>query len=269
MKQNRAQVQKWIGLSEGGYVNNPKDPGGPTDRGITQRTFDAWRKKTGKPKAPVKGISKAEAEDIIAMQYMDPVGFDDLPSGLDYAMADYSVNSGPAKAVKDLQKIVGVSADGIMGTMTLAAVSRYEPGKLIVALCNRRMAFVRGLRTWGTFGKGWTTRIMGKVDGVQASDIGVIDRAMRMAQGDAVIPAPVAAGNHKAPEPPPPETVAEDGEAKGALVGAGGAVAASGGILSAISSLDPMVQALAVGGLVVAIASLLFIFRKRLARLAE
>lgn len=73
-----------------------------------------------------------------------------------------------------------------------------------------------------------------------------------------------------APETPrPPETVAQDGEAKGALVGVGGAVVASGGVISAIGALDPLVQALAVGGLVVAVAALLWIFRKRLRRMAE
>ena len=73
-----------------------------------------------------------------------------------------------------------------------------------------------------------------------------------------------------APEVPrPPETVAQDGEAKGALVGVGGAVVASGGVISAIGSLDPLVQAMAMGGLVVAVAALLWLFRKRLARMAE
>lgn len=58
MKQNQAVVLGWIGLSEGGYVNYPKDPGGATDRGITQRTYDAWNRLHGRPLRPVRGISK-------------------------------------------------------------------------------------------------------------------------------------------------------------------------------------------------------------------
>jgi len=64
------------------------------------------------------------------------------------------------------------------------------------------------------------------------------------------------------------ETVAKDGEARGVLVGASGAVAASGGVLSAIGKLDPSVQALTVGGLIVALAALAYIFRKRIKRIA-
>lgn len=72
-----------------------------------------------------------------------------------------------------------------------------------------------------------------------------------------------------APEVPrPPETVAQDGDAKGALVGVGGAVVASGGMISAIGALDPLVQAVAMGGLLVAVAALLWLFRRRLVRMA-
>lgn len=267
MRENAERVQAWIGLSEGGYVNNPKDPGGPTDRGITQKTYDAWNRRQGKPKLSVKGISKAEAEAIIAAQYMAPIRFDKLPSGLDYAMADYSVNSGPAQAARTLQRILKVEPDGVIGAITLDAIEGPNVEALIVALCEARMRFLRRLKAWKTFGRGWTRRVMGERDGVQAGDIGVIDRAVMLARDAESIPAPTAAPGRAEPEPEP-QTVAEDGEAKGALIGAGGAVAASGGIISAIGDLTPTVQALAVGGLLVAAVALMWVFRKRLARLA-
>lgn len=200
MRENRNQVQAWIGLSEGGFSNHPKDPGGATDRGITQGTFDAWNRMHGRPLRPVRGISKAEAEDIIAFQYMDPIRFDALPSGLDYAMADYAVNSGPSRAVRELQRIVGAQADGVMGAKTLAVVARFGAPDLVLILCERRMAFLRSLKTWATFGKGWKARVMGQLDGAQDNDIGVIDRAARLAAGlTAPVPKPVGVG--KALEP--------------------------------------------------------------------
>src|SRR5690606_28100271 len=67
--------------------------------------------------------------------------------------------SGPARAVKDLQRVVGVTADGIMGAQTLAAVGRYGAVRAIEGLTERRMAFLKALKTWGTFGRGWTRRV--------------------------------------------------------------------------------------------------------------
>lgn len=160
MKQNTAQVLAWIGLSEGGYVNHPRDPGGPTDRGITQATYDAWNRQHGRPPVPVRGISKATAEEILVAQYFAPVRFDDLPAGLDYAVVDYAINSGPSRAVRDLQRLVGVTADGIMGSKTLAAIAAApDHDRLIEDYCASRLAFLKDLTTWADFGKGWSDRV--------------------------------------------------------------------------------------------------------------
>ncbi len=198
MKKNFDLVMDWIGLSEGGYVNHPKDPGGATDRGITQRTYDAYCDRHGMKRQPVRGIGKATAEEILASQYFAPVRFDDLPSGLDYAVVDYAVNSGVPRAAKALQKIVGVTQDGWIGDQTLAAAARMDTAGVIVALCEQRLKFMRGLPIWPTFKGGWTTRVMGRTDGVQMGDIGVIDRAVRLARGAQGIPRPVKAGPGKA-----------------------------------------------------------------------
>ncbi len=201
MRHNYPQILDWIGLSEGGYVNHPEDPGGATDRGITQRTYDAWNDRMGRRRRPVRGISKAEAERIIEFQYLDAVRADALPSGLDYAVADYAVNSGPGRAAKDLQRVLGVKADGVIGLHTMAAVRAANTQDVIVNLCNRRMSFLKRLRTWKTFGKGWTRRVVGDLPGVQTGDIGVIDRAVRMARDtDQPIPAPKQAAPGKADE---------------------------------------------------------------------
>src|SRR5690606_10887140 len=86
---------------------------------------------------------------------------DDLPSGVDYAVFDFSVNSGVSRAAKYLQALVGVAQDGVIGPKTLAAVAAYDPTKLVDRLCDRRMTFLRNLKTWNTFGRGWTSRVEG------------------------------------------------------------------------------------------------------------
>lgn len=198
MKQNESVVLEWTGLSEGGYVNHKDDPGGPTDRGITQATYNAWNKLKGKPQKSVKGISKAEADSIFVSQYLSPVKFDELPAGLDYAVADFSINSGPSRAAKELQRVLGVKQDGVIGLKTLAAIKSKNLQTLIVEYCERRLSFMQSLKIWPTFKRGWTIRVMGKVDGQQDNDIGVIDRAVRLSKNTVFIPAPTSVGSGKA-----------------------------------------------------------------------
>lgn len=144
---------------EGGYVNHPKDPGGATNLGITQATYDAWCKRQGKPTRNVKHITEHDAAPIYKAQYWDKVQADDLPRGLDYAVFDFAVNSGPARAAKFLQGVVGVPQDGIIGAQTLAAAQGKVTSSTIRKLCDNRLAWLKRLKTWGTFGKGWTRRV--------------------------------------------------------------------------------------------------------------
>lgn len=271
MRSNRGVVLKWVGLSEGGYVNHKKDPGGETNRGITRRTYDAWRTAKGLPVQSVKLITRDEAEQIIFENYMQPVRFDELPDGLDYAMADYSVNSGPARAVKELQRLLGIRADGIFGNQTFAALQKVEDvSALVEKLCLARMKFLRSLKTWSTFGKGWTARVMGQQNGAQDDDSGVIDRAVKMARGvrPARLADPVAHRTAKAPEPERAASVAQDGEALGALAGGGGVVTAAGGLFSALGGLHPVAQGIAIAGLVLALVGAAYVLRNRIRKIA-
>lgn len=144
---------------EGGYVNHPKDPGGATMKGVTQAVYDAYRKVRGRGQQSVKHISDAELKAIYKFQYWDKVHGDYLPAGLDYAVFDFAVNSGVGRASKYLQAVLGVAQDGQIGAKTLAAIQ--SPVATINALCDRRMGFLRNLRTFLTFGKGWTRRVQG------------------------------------------------------------------------------------------------------------
>lgn len=150
---------KRVLVHEGGYADHPADPGGATMQGITQRVYDGWRRRHGQPVRPVRRIAPDEVAAIYRRQYWDALRADDLPAGLDYALFDAAVNSGPAQAAKWLQRTLGVAADGQVGEATLAALDRRAAVALIDALCDRRLAMLRSLRTFPTFGAGWTRRV--------------------------------------------------------------------------------------------------------------
>jgi lysozyme family protein len=203
MNQNFPTALGWVLIHEGGFVDHPRDPGGPTNQGVTQRVYDGWRRKSGLDTRSVRLIETREVEAIYERDYWDAARCDDLPPGLDYAVFDFAVNSGVSRAVRTLQRLVGVDDDGVIGSITLGAVARQDARRLIEALCADRMVFLRRLAGWPTFGRGWTKRVMGRVDGAQTDDIGVIDRAMYLAASGPVKSAPPAAIPGKGYAPPP------------------------------------------------------------------
>lgn len=206
---------------EGGYSNNKADPGGPTKYGITHRTLAAHRGVQSVTAAQVKALTLKEAEEIYRRSYWTQSGGDLLPVGLDYAAFDYGVNSGPARAVKSLQKVVGVVQDGIVGGQTLAAIERYPGGvqAVIRAYCDERMRFLRGLKTWGSFGRGWTNRV---------ND--VRRNATRMAAGtQPVETAPVPAGKANPADRSVTDIVKQEPSLVVSLLSALGAFAAGAG----------------------------------------
>lgn len=150
---------------EGGFVNHPADPGGATNLGVTLGTA----RRLGidvdgdgdTDIIDIKLLKPADAAKVYRSEYWNKVRGDDLPSGVDYAVFDFAVNSGPSRAAKYLQALVGVAQDGAIGPKTLAAVEAYDPAKLVDRLCDRRMTFLRNLSHWATFGKGWTRRVEG------------------------------------------------------------------------------------------------------------
>jgi lysozyme family protein len=179
---NRAEIYiPRILKHEGGFVNHPRDPGGATNRGITIGTL----KKLGIDKdgdgdsdiADLRLLTEKDAVTVFKRFYADPVQADLLPPGLDYAMTDFSVNSGPSRAAKHLQRILGVEADGNIGPKTLAKIADCDPKALITALCDSRLQFMRGLETWRDFGRGWQARVDAVrrdalIDAASAPDIG-------------------------------------------------------------------------------------------------
>lgn len=158
MNSNFKQSLKYVLAHEGGYVDHPKDPGGATNKGVTIATFRRYVKKNG-TKADLKRITDAQVEKVYRKHYWDAVKGDDLPSGIDYAVFDFAVNSGPTRAAKFLQDVLGVPQDGKIGPVTLAVAHKKDARKVIDSLCGNRLAWMKRLKTWGTFGRGWTARV--------------------------------------------------------------------------------------------------------------
>jgi lysozyme family protein len=144
---------------EGGRVDDPRDPGGRTNRGVIQRVYDDWRGKHGLPLRDVWDIDPPEVEAIYRQNYWYPVRGDQLPPGIDYATFDFAVNSGVVRAARTLQRAAGVTVDGMIGPVTLAAVRAADPDRLVDALCSERQRFLEGLPTFARFGRGWTRRV--------------------------------------------------------------------------------------------------------------
>ncbi|MDW9547738.1 secretion activator protein [Sinorhizobium meliloti] len=173
---------------EGGYSNRKSDRGGPTKYGVTHTTLAAHRGVPSVTADQVMALTKLEAEDIYRRSYWSQSGGDILPPGLDYAVFDFGVNSGPARAVKTLQQVLGVREDGHVGEQTLAAARRYPGGisTLVRNYCEARMQFLRSLTNRKTGfpvnGRGWTIRVTGKdPQGKWANQPGVIGNALRLA----------------------------------------------------------------------------------------
>jgi lysozyme family protein len=147
-------------VHEGGYVDHPADPGGATNLGVTIGTLSDW---LGRPatKAEVQALTKAAVAPIYRRNYWNAVRGDDLPPGVDYCVFDFAVNSGKGRAIPSLQRALSVADDGKIGPLTLAAASCKDPGQTIERICADRLAFLRRLSTWSTFGRGWSARVEG------------------------------------------------------------------------------------------------------------
>lgn len=163
MKANFDEWLKEVLKHEGGYVNHPKDPGGATNKGITIGTL----KRLGidvdgdgdSDLADLKALRHSDVARVYRLFYWDAVQGDLLPSGVDVTVADFAVNSGVSRASQHLQRALGVQADGSIGPKTINAASRADAAQIVNRVCDSRLKFLKGLKTWATFGKGWGRRV--------------------------------------------------------------------------------------------------------------
>lgn len=141
---------------EGGWVNHPSDPGGETNMGVTKQVWEEW---LGHPVKTMKTLTPKDVAPLYKKKYWDRIKGDDLPSGIAYCVFDAAVNSGTGRAAKWLQEAVGAVPDGAIGPKTLDMVYEAHPDDLINKMCDIRQSFLEGLKTFETFGKGWTRRV--------------------------------------------------------------------------------------------------------------
>ena len=159
MKKNYKGALKHVLVHEGGWANHKKDPGGATMKGVTLATY---RRHFGdhKTKKDLRNIPNKELEQIYRSGYWNKCRCDDLPTGVDYAVFDAAVNSGPGRGAKWLQAAVGAKQDGGIGPKTLSRIEEQNPIQVSGDMCDRRLTFLRNLSTWPTFGKGWKRRVV-------------------------------------------------------------------------------------------------------------
>lgn len=151
---------------EGGYSDRVQDTGGPTNYGITAATLGAWRK-LGRPatRAEVKALKVDEARQIYQSQYITAPRFDKIADArLRGLLVDFGVHSGPARAVKALQRAVDVPMDGVLGAQTLAALKAADAGAVYRHVLRERgelmAAILRRDKTQLVFAAGWLRRLM-------------------------------------------------------------------------------------------------------------
>ena len=143
---------------EGGYVNDPHDPGGATNMGVTLGTLSSWR---GSPVTPadVQSLTREEAAAIYKARYWTPLRCDDLPQCVALMVFDCGVNSGPGTSAQMLQRVVGVTPDGIIGPKTIAATYAKPLRDVLQGLHDARLAYLRALPGWPLYGHGWGSRV--------------------------------------------------------------------------------------------------------------
>ncbi len=219
-------------VSEGGWSDHPDDPGGATMKGVTLRTYAAWRKLHGQPeptKTDLKVITDDEVSAIFKAQYWDAARCDLLPLGVDYAVFDFAINSGPARAVMVMQDLVGVTADGVVGTRTLAAITENaadarDLADLIDGYQDARLVFMRSLKTWKTFGKGWERRV---------------EKVRRQAKAMAV-----GGATEKSSQEPIPKASAADQRVATSTEGVGNASSAAGTVGAVVTEVAKQIEPL-------------------------
>ena len=210
-----AETLKW----EGGWFNHKRDPGGPTMRGVIQRVYDGWRDSNGLPRRSVREIEDHELRDIYRRNYWDQIRGDELPAGVDLAVFDFAVNSGPNRAAKYLQRVLGVKVDGHIGPATIGAANAYEPEDIVEQLLADRRTFIRQISTYDVFGRGWERRC----DGIEKRATAMLKPATMMAAMGGweatVEPAP-----GRAMEETTPDAAWSPGEKAGGVVTTGSGV---------------------------------------------
>lgn len=135
---------------EGGYVNDPADPGGETKWGISKRSY---------PHLNIKDLTREQAKEIYHKDFWLALHADTLPDGVAFQLFDFAVNSGIQTAIRYFQRALGVADDGHWGPTSQATADITSESDMIMRLNAERLDFMTRLKNWPQHGKGWARRI--------------------------------------------------------------------------------------------------------------
>ena len=144
--------------SEGGFVNDPRDAGGMTNLGITQRSLEEWLGHDVDEKF-MRNLTPEMAAPFYEQKYWRSCYGEVLPRGLDYLVFSMGINAGPGRSVKLLQSAIGCVPDGIIGPATRSLILGSNCATLITKFSDSRREYYRALKSFPVFGKGWLARV--------------------------------------------------------------------------------------------------------------
>ena len=144
---------------EGGFSNNPNDPGGATMCGVTLNVYRAWKNNQSLTPDDLKNISQQELSDLYSQKYWVPSSCDKLPIGISLSVFDMSVNAGVGRSIRLLQSSIGAISDGSIGPQTLSKVASFDATDVINKLADQHTSFYKSLPAFKYFGKGWLSRV--------------------------------------------------------------------------------------------------------------
>ena len=136
--------------NEGGYVNDPADPGGETKFGISKRSY---------PNVDIANLTREGAANIYRRDFWNPIGADALPAPLQFQLLDFAVNCGVGTAIRKLQVSIGVADDGHFGPISAAALAKTPPVVVTFRFLAEELDYRRKLAGWPRYGAGWTARV--------------------------------------------------------------------------------------------------------------
>lgn len=138
---------------EGGYVNDPQDPGGETNWGISKRSY---------PNVDIKNLTRDGAKEIYRRDFWDVLG--DSNPAIKFQVFDFAVNSGIGTAIRKLQSALGLADDGRWGPISAAKLASADLSDVLMRYAGQRLMFMTSLSTWDRFGRGWARRIAGQLN---------------------------------------------------------------------------------------------------------
>ena len=141
--------------SEGGWVNNPNDPGGETNLGVTKRV---WEEYVGHPVKTLKDLTKDDVAPLYEQRYWRPCYGEVLPRGLDFLCFSFGVNAGCGRSVKLLQQSLGLVSDGVIGPRVMQRLRESNIADVIKGFSESRREYYKSLKTFPIFGRGWLSR---------------------------------------------------------------------------------------------------------------